>query len=376
MAPGPRIRDVGAMWRSKTTCLPMPSARSRLGPGVRSNPLATLTHCYVRWNLTNKLGRKSSLPQADPRSSLATSGRRSGATLLLVDQRASPVAATIYEDSREAQGHRRAGMGRIGDAFHSLGSTRFEVVLDAAVQQPRDRVSLSRQRMGRRDVDDSASRLHRETEEDRTTSSRARAQLYSALTPKAVPHKTARTTDSRASSTRSRCRHAGILNHIGVIDKEPPASAESRSCCATPWTISRFLRWRADGQWRWKFFSGEVARRFPGVWQLRTQSRASLRPRARRRVLRSRCEGTHPANGHTRLLPGADSPVSFNRALCQTAGLKHAEPLLVLQQGGGRAVAKMLEMVRAVRGRMRVSRDGQKQMMRRRASITSAVENG
>ena len=356
-------RDVGSLWRSNYDMTPDAFAAEidRLWGQVK--PLYDSLHCYVRWNLTKKYG-----------ASVVPPGKPIPAHLLgnVWAQEWGNVYDVVAPKNLPARGYdltkileRRKdidelGMVRIGERFFtSLGfdplpKTFWERSLFV---KPRDReVVCHASAWDIDDVEDLRIKMCIEkTEEDLTTIHHELGHNFYQRAYNTQPFLYKDSANDgfheAIGDTIALSVTPGYLKQIGLIDKEPPASADIALLLRDAMDKVAFLPFGVlMDKWRWQVFSGEVspADYNKAWWSLRTKYQGIAPAEERGEDLFDPGAKYHiPANvPYARYFLARIVQFQFHRALCQTAG--YDGPLnrcsIYGNKAAGERLAKMLEM--------------------------------
>ena len=356
-------RDVGAMWRSKYDMPPDAFAAEidRLWGQVK--PLYDSLHCFVRWNLTNKYGADVVAPgQPIPAHLLGNIWAQEWGNIydIVAPKGLAPRGYDLTKILESRKDIDAIGMVRIGERFFtSLGfdplpKTFWERSLFV---QPKDRdVVCHASAWDIDDVDDLRIKMCIEkTEEDLTT---IHHELGHNFYQRAYASKPFLYKDSAndgfheaIGDTVALSVTPGYLKEIGLIDKEPPASADIALLLRDAMDKIAFLPFGVlMDKWRWKVFSGEVspAEYNKAWWDLRREYQGIAPTGARGEEFFDPGAKYHiPANvPYARYFLARILQFQFHRSLCQTAG--YSGPLnrcsIYGNKEAGARLARMLEM--------------------------------
>jgi peptidyl-dipeptidase A len=356
-------RDVGTMWRSKYDMAPDAFAAEidRLWGQVK--PLYDSLHCYVRSQLTKKYGADVVPPGKPIPAHLLGNiwAQEWGNVYDVVQPKGLPGRG--YDLTKILEGRKdidAIGMVKIGERFFtSLG---FEPLPQSfwsrsMFVQPRDRdVVCHASAWDIDDVDDLRIKMCiQKTEEDLTT---IHHELGHNFYQRAYNKEPFLYKDSAndgfheaIGDTIALSVTPSYLRQIGLITKEPPASADIALLLADAMDKIAFLPFGVlMDKWRWKVFSGEVspADYNKAWWELRTQYQGIAPTGARGEEFFDPGAKYHiPANvPYARYFLARILQFQFHRALCQTAG--QTGPLnrcsIYGNKEAGARLAKTLEM--------------------------------
>jgi peptidyl-dipeptidase A len=355
-------KDVGVMWRSKYDMPPDAFAGEvdRLWGQVK--PLYDSLHCYVRTSLAKKYGEKVVPPgQPIPAHLLGNIWAQEWGNVY--DVVAPKTGGRGYDLTKILETRKNldeVGMVKIGERFFtSLG---FEPLPKSfwdrsLFKQPRDRdVVCHASAWDVDDVEDLRIKMCIEkTEEDLTT---IHHELGHNFYQRAYNRQPFLYKDSAndgfheaIGDTIALSVTPGYLKEIGLIDKEPPASADIPLLLADAMDKIAFLPFGVMmDKWRWRVFSGETspADYNKAWWELRRQYQGIAPAGARGEEFFDAGAKYHiPANvPYARYFLARILQFQFHRSLCQTAG--YSGPLnrcsIYGNQQAGARLAKMLEM--------------------------------
>ena len=355
-------KDVGVMWRSKYDMAPdaFGAEVDRLWGQVK--PLYDSLHCFVRTSLTKKYGEKVVPPgQPIPAHLLGNIWAQEwGNVYDLVAPKTGGRGYDLTKILETRKNLDEVGMVKIGERFFtSLG---FEPLPKSfwdrsLFKQPRDRdVVCHASAWDVDDVEDLRIKMCIEkTEEDLTT---IHHELGHNFYQRAYNRQPFLYKDSAndgfheaIGDTIALSVTPGYLKEIGLIDKEPPASADIPLLLADAMDKIAFLPFGVlMDKWRWRVFSGEVspADYNKAWWELRTQYQGIAPAGTRGEEFFDAGAKYHiPANvPYARYFLARILQFQFHRSLCQTAG--YSGPLnrcsIYGNQQAGARLAKMLEM--------------------------------
>jgi len=355
-------KDVGVMWRSNYDMPPdaFASEMDRLWTQVK--PLYDSLHCYVRWNLTKKYGEKI-VPPGKPIPAHLLGNIWAQEWGNIYDVVAPPKTETGYDLTKILEARKdidELEMVRIGERFFtSLGfdplpKTFWERSLFV---KPRDREVVCHASAW--DVDDESDlRLKmciEKTAEDFTTIHHELGHNFYQRAYNTQPFLYKNSANDgfheAIGDTIALSVTPSYLKKIGLIDKEPPASAD----------IPLLLRDALDkiaffpfglmmDKWRWGVFSGEIAPADynKAWWDLRLKYQGIAPTGERGEEFFDPGAKYHiPANvPYARYFLARILQFQFHRALCQTAG--QTGPLnrcsIYGNKEAGARLAKTLEM--------------------------------
>ena len=356
-------RDVGALWRSNYDMTPDAFAAEidRLWGQVK--PLYDSLHCYVRWNLTKKYG-----------SSVVPPGQPIPAHLLgnIWAQEWGNVYDVVAPKNLPSRGYdltkileRRKdideiGMVKIGERFFtSLGfdplpKTFWERSLFV---KPRDReVVCHASAWDVDDVNDLRIKMCIEkTEEDLTTIHHELGHNFYQRAYNTQPFLYKDSANDgfheAIGDTIALSVTPGYLKQIGLIDKEPPPSADIALLLRDAMDKVAFLPFGVlMDKWRWQVFSGEVspADYNKAWWSLRTKYQGIAAPEERGEDLFDPGAKYHIAGNvpYARYFLARIVQFQFHKALCQTAG--YSGPLNRCSIYGNKAAGDRLEKMLAM----------------------------
>jgi peptidyl-dipeptidase A len=355
-------KDVGAMWRSNYDMPPdaFAAEMDRLWGQVK--PLYDSLHCYVRWNLTKKYGADVVPPgKPIPAHLLGNIWAQEWGNIYDV---VAPAKATPTFDLTQILEKRKdineIEMVRIGERFFtSLGFPELpQTFWDRSLfTKPRDReVVCHASAWDVDDVDDLRIKMCIEkTAEDLVTIHHELGHNFYQRAYNQQPHLYRNSANDGFHEAIGDAIALSItpsyLKQIGLIDKEPPASAD----------IPLLLRDALDkiaffpfgllmDKWRWGVFSGEIspADYNKAWWDLRTRYQGIAPTGARGEEFFDPGAKYHiPANvPYARYFLARILQFQFHRSLCQIAG--QSGPLnrcsIYGNKQAGARLAKMLEM--------------------------------
>ncbi len=355
-------RDVGAMWRSKYDMPPDAFATEvdRLWGQVK--PLYDSLHCYVRWNLTNKYGASVVAPGKPIPAHLLGNiwAQEWGNIYDIVAPAKSDRGYDLTKILEKRKDIDELKMVRIGESFFtSLG---FDPLPKSFWErsmfiQPRDRnVVCHASAWDVDDVNDLRIKMCIEKNADDFTTihhelghnfyQRAYNQQPFLFKNSANDGFHEAIGDTIALSVTP-----GYLVKIGLLDKEPPASADIPLLLREALDKIAFLPFGVlMDKWRWKVFSGEVSpeQYNKAWWDLRLQYQG-IAPSGERAedVFDPGAKYHIPANvPYMRYFMARILQFQFHRSLCQTAG--YEGPLnrcsIYGNKEAGARLNRMLEM--------------------------------
>ena len=354
--------DVGAMWRSKYDMPPdaFGAEVDRLWGQVK--PLYDSLHCYVRWNLTKKYGEKVVPPgQPIPAHLLGNIWAQEWGNIY--DIVAPPKAERGYDLTQILEKRKdidELGMVRYGERFFtSLGFAPLPQTFWERSQfvKPRDRdVVCHASAWDIDDVDDLRVKLCVEKNADdfNTIHHELGHNFYQrAYNRQPYLYKNSANDGfhEAVGDTIALSVTPAYLVKIGLLDKEPPASAD----------IPLLLRDALDkiaffpfgimmDKWRWGVFSGQItpANYNKAWWELRRQYQGIAPAGERGEDLFDPGAKYHIAANvpYARYFLARILQFQFHRSLCQISGYKG--PLnrcsIYDNKEAGARLAKMLEM--------------------------------
>jgi peptidyl-dipeptidase A len=333
-------KDAGAMWRSKYDMPPDAFAAEvdRLWNQVR--PLYDSLHCYVRWNLTKKYG-ENVVPSGKPIPGHLLGNIWAQEWSNIYDLVAPANADRGYDLTQILEGRKdidQAGMVRIGEHFFtSLGFDPLpETFWERSLfTKPRDR-----------DVVCHASAWDIDDKED------LRVKMCISKTAdyfQTIHHELGHNFYQRAYNTKPFLYkdsandgfHEAVgdtialsitpsyLVKIGLLDKEPPASADIPLLLHDALDKVAFLPFGIMiDKWRWRVFSGDVtpANYNQAWWDLRLQYQGIAPPTERTEDDFDPAAKYHIAANvpYARYFLARILQFQFHRALCEAAGSKGA----------------------------------------------------
>jgi peptidyl-dipeptidase A len=356
-------RDVGAMWRSKYDMPPDAFAAEidRLWGQVK--PLYDSLHCYVRAQLTKKYGADLVQPGKPIPAHLLGNiwAQEWGNVYSLVEPKGLPGRGydltKILENRKDIDA---IDMVKIGERFFtSLGFDPLPETFwkRSLFVQPRDRdVVCHASAWDVDDVEDLRIKMCiQKTEEDLTTIHHELGHNFyqRAYNPQPFLYKESANDGFHEAigDTIALSVTPSYLKQIGLIAKEPPASADIALLLADAMDKIAFLPFGVlMDKWRWRVFSGDVspADYNKAWWELRTQYQGIAPTGARGEEHFDPGAKYHiPANvPYARYFLARILQFQFHRALCQTAG--YQGPLnrcsIYGNKEAGARLAKTLEM--------------------------------
>ncbi len=355
-------KDAGAMWRSKYDMEPEAFATEMDRLWGQVKPLYDSLHCYVRWNLSQKYGANVVSPvKPIPAHLMGNIWAQEWANIY--DVVAPPASDRGYDLTKILESRKdidEVGMVRIGEQFFSsLGFKELpktfwerslftkprdrEVVCHASAWDLDDREDL-RIKMCISKTADSFGTVHHELGHNYYQRAYMdRPFLYKNSANDAF--------HEAIGDTVALSITPSYLVKIGLLDKEPPASADIPLLLNDALDKVAFLPFGLlMDKWRWQVFSGEVT---PATYNKAWWD------------LRLKYQGIVPGNGRSEqdFDPGAKYHIAanvpyaryflarilqfqFHRALCQTAG--YSGPLnrcsIYGNKTAGERLNKLLEM--------------------------------
>ena len=355
-------RDVGTMWRSKYDMPPDAFATEvdRLWGQVK--PLYDSLHCYVRWNLTNKYGASVVAPgKPIPAHLLGNIWAQEWGNIYDI---VAPAKSDRGYDLTRILGKRKdideLKMVRIGESFFtSLGFDPLpKSFWDRSLFiQPRDRnVVCHASAWDVDDVDDLRIKMCIEKNaDDFTTIHHELGHNFYQRAYNRQPFLFKNSANDgfheAIGDTVALSITPSYLVKIGLLDKEPPASADIPLLLRDALDKIAFLPFGVlMDKWRWKVFSGEVSpdQYNKAWWDLRLQYQG-IAPSGERaeEVFDPGAKYHIPANvPYMRYFMARILQFQFHRSLCQTAG--YEGPLnrcsIYGNKEAGARLTKMLEM--------------------------------
>jgi len=330
--------DAGAMWRSKYDMKPdaFASEVDRLWNQVK--PLYDSLHCYVRWNLTKKYG-ENVVPPGKPIPSHLLGNIWAQEWGNVYDVVAPPNAERGYDLTQILQARKdldEVGMVRIGERFFtSLGFAPLPKTFweRSLFTKPRDR-----------DVVCHASAWDVDDKDD------LRVKMCISKTAdyfQTIHHELGHNFYQRAYNTQPFLYknsandgfHEAVgdtialsvtpsyLVQIGMLDKEPPPSADIPLLLRDALDKVAFLPFGIMiDKWRWKVFSGEVtpAEYNKAWWDLRLKYQGIAPPEPRSEADFDPGAKYHIAANvpYARYFLARILQFQFHRSLCQSTGYK------------------------------------------------------
>ena len=354
--------DAGALWRSKYEMSPeqFVAEVDRLWAQVK--PLYQPLHCYVRSKLADRYGAELVKPGAPiPAHLLGNIWAQDWSNIY--EFVAPPATTPLYDLTKNLESRadiNELKMVRIGEQFFtSLGfeplpATFWErSVFTKPPDRPVDCQGIST------DVDDMEDvRLImciEKTEEDFTTIHHELGHDYARLAFRRQPYLYKATAhdgfDEAVGDAIALSVTPAYLKSIGLIDQEPPSSADVAILLQEALDKIAFLPFSiAVENWRWGVFSGEIPldrynqawwdlrRRYQGIAPLQSRDEQFFDPGAKYHI---------PFNvPYVRYFLARILQFQLHRALCNTAG--YQGPLnrcsIYGNKAAGAKLAKMLEM--------------------------------
>lgn len=328
--------DAGAMWRSKYDMPPeaFASEVDRLWGQVK--PLYDSLHCYVRWNMTKKFGAEVVPPGKPIPAHLlgniwAQEWGNVYSTVAPVNQNRGYDLTKILEARKELDA---VGMVKIGEHFFtSLGfdplpKTFWERSLFV---KPRDReVVCHASAWDLDDQDDLRVKMCiSKTADYFQTIHHELGHNFYQRAYKTQPYLYKNSANDgfheAVGDTIALSITPGYLVKIGLLDKEPPPSADIALLLHDALDKVAFLPFGIMiDQWRWKVFSGEVkpADYNKAWWELRRKYQGVMPPNGRTEEDFDPGAKYHIAANvpYARYFLARILQFQFHRALCQTAG--------------------------------------------------------
>src|SRR5262245_2616657 len=355
-------RDAGAMWRSKYDMPPDAFAAEVDRLWTQVKPLYDSLHCYVRWNLTKKYG-PDVVPPGKPIPAHLLGNIWAQEWGNVYDLVAPPNSDRGYDLTKILEARQEldaTGMVKIGEHFFtSLGFAPLPKTFweRSLFTKPKDR-----------DVVCHASAWDIDDKDD------LRVKMCISKTAdyfQTIHHELGHNFYQRAYNTQPFLYknsandgfHEAVgdtialsvtpsyLVKIGMLDKEPPASADFPLLLRDALDKVAFLPFGIIiDKWRWKVFSGDVtpATYNKAWWDLRRQYQGIARPNARTEEDFDPGAKYHIAANvpYARYFLARILQFQFHRALCQS--IKYQGPLnrcsVYDSKEAGAKLNKMLEM--------------------------------
>ncbi|HVR38759.1 MAG TPA: M2 family metallopeptidase, partial [Thermoanaerobaculia bacterium] len=355
-------RDAGAMWRSKYDMPPdaFTAEVDRLWGQVK--PLYDSLHCYVRWNLTKKYGENVVMPgQPIPAHLLGNIWAQEWGNIY--DIVAPPKAERGFDLTKILEQRKdidELAMVRTGERFFtSLGFDKLPATFwdRSLFIKPRDREVVCHASAW--DVDDENDLrikmcIEKNADDFNTIHHELGHNFYQrAYNRKSFLYKNSANDGfhEAVGDTIALSVTPAYLVKIGLLDKEPPASADIPLLLRDALDKIAFLPFGVMmDKWRWKVFSGEVspADYNKAWWALRLQYQGIAPAGNRGEELFDPGAKYHIAANvpYARYFLARILQFQFHRALCATAG--YTGPLnrcsIYDNKEAGAKLAKMLEM--------------------------------
>jgi peptidyl-dipeptidase A len=354
--------DVGTMWRSNYDMPPEDFAAEMDRLWTQVKPLYDSLHCYVRTNLSKKYGAGVVPPNGPiPAHLLGNIWAQEWGNIY--DVVAPPKANSGYDLTKILQQRKDIDakeMVRFGErfftslGFESLPQTFWE---RSMLVQPRDREVVCHASAWDIDnLDDLRIKMCIEkTAEDFTTVHHELGHNFYQRAYKHQPHLYKNSANDAfheaIGDTIALSITPNYLVRVGLLDKEPPASADIPLLLRDALDKIAFLPFGLlMDKWRWGVFSGQTAPADynKAWWQLRTQYQGIAPAGARGEEFFDPGAKYHiPANvPYARYFLARILQFQFHRALCQTAG--YQGPLnrcsIFDNKEAGARLAKTLEM--------------------------------
>ncbi len=331
--------DVGAMWRSKYDMPPDAFAAEVDRLWNQLKPLYDPLHCYVRWNLTKKYGPSVVPPdQPIPAHLLGNIWAQEWGNIYdIVAPKNVPGPGYDLTKILESRKNIDAKeMVRIGERFFtSLGFDPLPKTFweRSMFTQPRDRdVVCHASAWDIDDVDDLRIKMCIEkTAEDFTTIHHELGHNFYQRAYNTQPFLYKNSANDgfheAIGDTIALSVTPGYLVKIGLLDKEPPASADIALLLRDAMDKIAFLPFGVlMDKWRWKVFSGEVppSDYNKAWWDLRRQYQGIAPTGARGEEFFDPGAKYHiPGNvPYARYFLARVLQFQFHRALCQSSGYK------------------------------------------------------
>jgi peptidyl-dipeptidase A len=330
-------KDAGAMWRSKYDLPPDAFAAEVDRLWTQVKPLYNALHCYVRWNLTKQYGADVVPPGKPIPAHLLGNiwAQEWGNVYDIVKPADTPKSYDLTEVLKARKDLDEVGMVKYGEGFFtSLGFAPLPKTFweRSLFKQPKDRdVVCHASAWDVDDVDDLRVKMCiRKTADYFTTIHHELGHNFYQRAYNTQPFLYKNSANDgfheAIGDTIALSVTPSYLVKLGLIDKEPPASAD----------ISLLLRDALDkiaflpfglliDKWRWKVFSGEIspADYNKAWWQLRQQYQGIAPPNERTENDFDPGAKYHIAANvpYTRYFLARILQFQFHRALCATAGI-------------------------------------------------------
>jgi peptidyl-dipeptidase A len=354
--------DTGALWRSNYDMPPdaFAAEMDRLWNQVK--PLYDSLHCYVRANLSKKYGASVVAPDRPiPAHLLGNIWAQEWGNIY--DVVAPPKSSTGYDLTKVLAARKdidALGMVRMGEGFFtSLGFDKLPQTFweRSMFVQPRDREVVCHASAWDIDnVDDLRIKMCIEkTAEDFTTVHHELGHNFYQRAYKNQPFLYKNSANDAfheaIGDTIALSVTPAYLKRVGLIDKEPPASADLPLLLRDALDKIAFLPFGLlMDKWRWGVFSGQIAPADynKAWWQLRTQYQGIEPTGARGEELFDPGAKYHIAANvpYARYFLARILQFQFHRSLCATAG--YSGPLnrcsIYDNKEAGARLAKTLEM--------------------------------
>jgi peptidyl-dipeptidase A len=354
--------DVGTMWRSKYDMPPEAFAAEMDRLWTQLRPLYDSLHCYVRWNLTDEYG-KDVVPPGKPIPAHLLGNIWAQEWGNIYDVVAPANAARGYDLTNILQSREKIDeveMVRIGERFFtSLGFEPLPATFWARSMftQPRDRDVVCHASAW--DIDDEDDlRIKMCIEKNADDFNTIHHELGHNFYQRAYNHQPFLYKDSANDGFHEAVGDAvamsitpSYLVKIGLLEKEPPASADIPLLLRDALDKIAFLPFGLlMDKWRWGVFSGEVdpSEYNKAWWDLRTQYQGIAPAEARGEEFFDPGAKYHiPANvPYARYFLARVLQFQFHRSLCQVAG--YQGPLnrcsIYGNKAAGQRLQDMLEM--------------------------------
>ena len=354
--------DVGALWRSNYDMPPDAFATEMDRLWTQVKPLYDSLHCYVRTNLSNKYGPSVVPPKGPiPAHLLGNIWAQEWGTIY--DLVAPPQTSTGYDLTQILQARKDVDaleMVRYGERFFtSLGFEKLPPTFweRSLFVKPRDREVVCHASAWDIDnVDDLRLKMCIEkTAEDFTTIHHELGHNFYQRAYNQQPYLYKNSANDgfheAIGDTIALSVTPAYLVKVGLLDKEPPASADIPLLLRDALDKIAFLPFGLlMDKWRWGVFSGKIAPADynKAWWQLRTQYQGIAPTGARGEEFFDPGAKYHiPANvPYARYFLARILQFQFHRSLCETSGYKG--PLnrcsIFENKEAGARLAKTLEM--------------------------------
>ncbi|MEA2571032.1 MAG: peptidyl-dipeptidase [Acidobacteriota bacterium] len=331
-------KDAGAMWRSKYDMPPdaFTAEVDRLWTQVK--PLYDSLHCYVRWNLTKKYGADVVPPGKPIPAHLLGNiwAQEWGNVYDVVKPADTPASYDLTEILKARKEIDEIAMVRYGEGFFtSLGFAPLPKTFweRSLFTQPRDRDVVCHASAW--DIDDKddlrVKMCIRKTADYFTTIHHELGHNFYQRAYNTQPFLYKNSANDgfheAIGDTIALSVTPSYLVKLGLIDKEPPASADIALLLRDALDKVAFLPFGIMiDKWRWKVFSGEVtpADYNKAWWDLRRQYQGVAAPNERSESDFDPGAKYHIAANvpYARYFLARILQFQFHRALCETSGYK------------------------------------------------------